>query len=72
LLKVRRHAHTITPGLKVLLAVSLPRRAGSTDSSPNVSQDGRFYMFTSNWEETGRDARDRAREDAFVVRLQRE
>jgi hypothetical protein len=31
----------------------------------NVSQDGRFYMFTSNWETSvGRD-----RQDAFVVRL---
>ena len=36
----------------------------------NVSQDGRFYMFTSNWEETlGKDARNRVREDAFVVKL---
>jgi hypothetical protein len=39
----------------------------------NVSQDGRFYMFTSNWEETlGKDAHGRVREDAFVVKLDRE
>jgi hypothetical protein len=38
----------------------------------NVSQDGRFYMFTSNWEETlGKDSQDRFREDAFIVKLQR-
>jgi hypothetical protein len=38
----------------------------------NVSQDGRFYMFTSNWEETvGKDSHGRAREDVFVVKLER-
>jgi hypothetical protein len=38
----------------------------------NVSQDGRFYMFTSNWEETlGKDSRDRYREDVFIVKLER-
>ena len=37
----------------------------------NVSQDGRFYMFTSNWEETlGKDPRGRVREDAFIVQLE--
>jgi len=37
----------------------------------NVSQDGRFYMFTSNWEETlGKDSQGRAREDVFVVKLE--
>ena len=37
----------------------------------NVSQDGRFYMFTSNWEETlGKDAHNRVREDVFVVKLE--
>ena len=36
----------------------------------NVSQDGRFYMFTSNWEETlGKDRQDRYREDVFIVKL---
>lgn len=38
----------------------------------NVAQDGRFYMFTSNWEQTlGRD-HDQYREDVFIVRLGRE
>jgi hypothetical protein len=37
----------------------------------NVSQDGRFYLFTSNWEESvGKDSQDRYREDAFIVRLE--
>jgi len=36
----------------------------------NVSQDGRFYMFTSNWEDTlGQDSHDRYREDVFIVKL---
>jgi hypothetical protein len=36
----------------------------------NVSQDGRFYMFTSNWEETvGKDEHNRVREDVFIVKL---
>jgi len=36
----------------------------------NVSQDGRFYMFTSNWEESvGKDRQDRCREDVFIVKL---
>jgi len=39
----------------------------------NVSQDGRFYMFTSNWEETvGKDSRGRIRQDVFMVKLERE
>jgi hypothetical protein len=44
----------------------------------NVSQDGRFFMFTSNWEETlGKDPRSRGpvsrfREDVFLVKLDRE
>jgi hypothetical protein len=39
----------------------------------NVSQDGRFYMFTSNWEDTlGKDSQDRYREDVFIVKLGRE
>jgi hypothetical protein len=38
----------------------------------DVSQDGRFYMFTSNWEETlGRD-HDHFREDVFIVRRDRD
>ena len=38
----------------------------------NVSQDGRFYMLTSNWEETvGKDSQGRFREDVFIVRLER-
>jgi len=37
----------------------------------NVSQDGRFFMFTSNWEETlGKDGQGRVREDAFIVKLE--
>lgn len=37
----------------------------------NVSPDGRFYLFTSNWEESvGRDPRGRVRDDAFVVKLE--
>jgi len=37
----------------------------------NVAQDGRFYMFTSNWEETvGKDDHGRVREDAFIVKLE--
>jgi hypothetical protein len=36
----------------------------------NVSQDGRFFMFTSDWEDTlGKDAQGRFREDAFIVKL---
>jgi hypothetical protein len=39
----------------------------------NVSADGRFYMFTSNWEETvGKDSHGRVREDVFVVKLERD
>ena len=38
----------------------------------NVSPDGRYYLFTSNWEETvGRDARGRMREDVFLVKLEK-
>jgi hypothetical protein len=39
---------------------------------PNVSPDGRWVMFTSNWEKTlGFDPRDKAfREDVFLVQLQ--
>ncbi len=38
----------------------------------NVSTDGQFYMFTSNWEETtGTDRQGRFRQDVFVVRLAR-
>jgi hypothetical protein len=37
----------------------------------NVSQDGRFFMFTSNWEETvGKDERGRFRQDVFIVKLE--
>jgi len=37
----------------------------------NVSQDGRFFMFTSNWEEAlGKDTQGRFREDAFIVKLE--
>jgi hypothetical protein len=39
----------------------------------NVSQDGRFFMFTSNWEETlGKDRFGRFRQDVFIVKLERE
>ncbi len=39
----------------------------------NVSQDGRFFMFTSNWEDTvGKDRAGRFREDVFIVKLERE
>ncbi|HUU42987.1 MAG TPA: hypothetical protein VMX57_04365 [Planctomycetota bacterium] len=39
----------------------------------NVSQDGRFFMFTSNWEDTlGKDRAGRFRDDVFIVRLERE
>ncbi|MCL2645373.1 MAG: hypothetical protein FWD61_00030 [Phycisphaerales bacterium] len=37
----------------------------------NVSQDGLFYMFTSNWQESlGKDSRDRFRTDVFIVKLE--
>ena len=37
----------------------------------NVSQDGRFFMFTSNWEETlGKDEQGRIREDGYIVKLE--
>jgi hypothetical protein len=37
----------------------------------NVSQDGRFFMFTSNWEDTlGKDRAGRFREDVFIVKLE--
>lgn len=36
----------------------------------NVSQDGRFFMFTSDWEDTlGKDPRGRPRTDVFIVEL---
>jgi len=36
----------------------------------NVSQDGRFFMFTSDWQDRlGRDAKGRFRTDVFVVEL---
>jgi hypothetical protein len=39
----------------------------------NVSQDGRFFMFTSNWEETlGDDHHGRFRQDVFIVKLERD
>ncbi|HUW58310.1 MAG TPA: hypothetical protein VMZ92_16865 [Planctomycetota bacterium] len=39
----------------------------------NVSQDGRFFMFTSNWEDTlGKDRAGRFRQDVFIVKLERE
>ena len=35
-----------------------------------ASPDGRFYMFTSNWEETlGQDRNGRFRQDVFIVKL---
>ncbi len=51
---VWRFAHTRTTGTGW---INLPRG--------NVSQDGRFYMFNSDWEETV----DAARADVFVVEL---
>ena len=39
----------------------------------NVSQDGRFFMFNSNWEDTvGKDRAGRFREDVFIVKLDNE
>ena len=39
----------------------------------NVSRDGHFYMFTSNWGETlGKDRRGRPRQDVFIVKLEEE
>ena len=39
----------------------------------NVSQDGRFFMFTSNWEDSvGKDRSGRFRQDVFIVKLERE
>ena len=39
----------------------------------NVSQDGRFFMFNSNWEDTlGKDRGGRFRQDVFIVKLQRD
>ncbi|MFB3893623.1 MAG: hypothetical protein ACE15C_16545 [Phycisphaerae bacterium] len=39
----------------------------------NVSQDGRFFMFTSDWEDTlGKDRAGRFRQDVFIVKLERE
>jgi hypothetical protein len=35
----------------------------------NVSQDGRFVMFTSNWGGTVGTGPDGARQDAFIVQL---
>jgi hypothetical protein len=37
----------------------------------NVSQDGMFFMFTSNWEDSvGKDRMGRFREDVFIVKLE--
>jgi len=37
----------------------------------NVSQDGRFFMFTSNWDSTlGKDQSGQPRQDVFIVRLE--
>ena len=39
----------------------------------NVSQDGKFFMFTSNWEDSvGKDRSGRFREDVFIVKLERD
>ena len=39
----------------------------------NVSQDGRFFMFSSNWEDTcGKDRAGRFRQDVFIVKLEQE
>ena len=39
----------------------------------NVSQDGMFFMFTSNWEDTcGKDRAGRFRDDVFIVKLGRD
>ena len=39
----------------------------------NVSQDGRFFMFTSNWEDSvGKDRAGRFRQDVFIVKLERQ
>jgi hypothetical protein len=39
----------------------------------NVSQDGMFFMFTSNWEDSvGKDRAGRFRQDVFIVKLGRD
>ena len=65
-------------------SIAHARQPGATPADPkgynfwdcprgNVSPDGWFYMFTSNWEETvGKDVRGKFREDAFIVKLDRE
>jgi len=70
--KVWRFAHHRSIAHERVLTAAASMRYNFWDSPRgNVSQDGRFYMFTSNWEETlGRDAQDRAREDVFIVKLE--
>jgi len=49
---------------------SLPLGDFWDDPRGNVSPDGRFFMFTSNWEGTlGRAPRGRPRQDVFVLAL---
>ena len=36
----------------------------------NVSQDGRFFMFTSNWEDSLGKDKTRDRDDVFIVKLE--
>jgi hypothetical protein len=39
----------------------------------NVSQDGKFFMFNSNWgDSVGKDRSGRFREDVFIVKLERD
>ncbi|HUI42620.1 MAG TPA: hypothetical protein VL523_11685 [Terriglobia bacterium] len=57
--KVWRFAHTYSTG-----------RSFWATPRGNVSQDGRYYMFTSDWEEElGKDSDGHYRTDAFIVQL---
>ena len=80
-MKVRRFAHHRS-------VVHMPERARGRDRNNrhrpprynfwdtprgNVSRDGRFYMFTSNWGETlGKDRNGRPRQDVFIVKLEKQ
>jgi hypothetical protein len=53
------------------MAAAQPNNFWDT-SRGNVSQDGRFFMFNSNWEETlGKDRAGRFRQDVFIVKLEK-
>ena len=62
----------VTPRDRTNMAATQPYNFWDTPRG-NVSQDGRFFMFTSNWEDTcGKDRVGRFREDVFIVKLERE